>query len=240
MSMILCECGCGHEPKPGNRFIHGHNHRGKSHSEQWVENQSVGVRSAWKDPDKFTANRHQTAERRARTGASVKAAIASWSAEKKAALAAKIAKANTGRKLSAAHKAKVIKYMLRYEQLSEEAKRRKNAAISKARTGTHGSGRSARDRPDHFRALHWIVRDSRGVLHEFDNLQSWSRANEWRFLPDKRPASKLPLWKRAVGGFNGMQRLDGKGLHQWNGWTLVSVKELEIKGAPDPLNRKDI
>ena len=28
----LCECGCGKYAKPGNRFIHGHNLRGKDNS----------------------------------------------------------------------------------------------------------------------------------------------------------------------------------------------------------------
>lgn len=27
--MKICECGCGGEPKPGNRYINGHNGRGK-------------------------------------------------------------------------------------------------------------------------------------------------------------------------------------------------------------------
>lgn len=30
--MTLCECGCGLEAKPGNRFIHGHNQRNKKHT----------------------------------------------------------------------------------------------------------------------------------------------------------------------------------------------------------------
>ena len=32
--MTLCECGCGQEVKKENRFIHGHNRRGKRHTEE--------------------------------------------------------------------------------------------------------------------------------------------------------------------------------------------------------------
>lgn len=28
--MSLCECGCGGEAKPGNRFIHGHNRQDRT------------------------------------------------------------------------------------------------------------------------------------------------------------------------------------------------------------------
>ena len=31
---MLCECGCGEEVKEGNRFIHGHQRRGKKHTDE--------------------------------------------------------------------------------------------------------------------------------------------------------------------------------------------------------------
>jgi len=35
--MTLCECGCGGEAKKGNKFIHGHNNRGKHFSDEHKE-----------------------------------------------------------------------------------------------------------------------------------------------------------------------------------------------------------
>lgn len=35
--MVSCECGCGKEVKPGNKFVNGHNSRGKSW--KWIKPQ---------------------------------------------------------------------------------------------------------------------------------------------------------------------------------------------------------
>jgi len=213
--------------------VRGHQFRGKKHSPEWSQNQSRGLKSAWKDESKFSTMRHQTrelVEKRCapRRGRPVPE-------ETRAA----ISKALTGRKLSEEHRLASLKGLLRPTDLPPEAEARRRQSIAKALTGTHGFGRDARDRPDHHKALHWIIRDPRGVIHEFDNLQSWCRANEHRFLPDERPMSKLALWQRAVGGFNNLQRTDGKAGHQWRGWTLVSVMERKELGAPDLLGREN-
>ena len=106
--------------------------------------------------------------------------------------------------------------------LTAEAEARRVAAISAQRRGTHGYGRSARDNRDHFMAKRWVIQSPAGERHQFDNLQMWCRANEELFRPDARPESRLPLWRRAVSGFNDFIRKDGRALSSWNGWTLVS------------------
>lgn len=232
-----CGCGCGGLAKAGNRFIKGHNQRGKSHDASWLANQSAGMKKAWLSPDTFKTNRSQPPELIARRSAKQKAIMAARSEQQRTEQNAKISAALSGRKLSEERRHEAVKTLLRYPDLSEDAKRRRNETISKSLIGTHGFGRGAKDRLDHWKALHWVVRDSRGVIHEFDNLQAWCRKNEHRFLPDTFQNAKLPLWKRAVGGFNDMQRTDKKGTHQWKGWTLVSVKERETIGAPDLLDR---
>jgi hypothetical protein len=105
--------------------------------------------------------------------------------------------------------------------------------------GKHGFGRMARDSVNHHEAKHWIIRDNRGVIHECDNLQSWCRANEWRFLPDARPESKAPLSKRAFVGIAQLGCVNGKAC-SWNGWTLVSVVERQEQGAPDLMDREEL
>jgi len=111
-------------------------------------------------------------------------------------------------------------------------------AASIARTkGKHGFGRNARDNPSHQGSLHWIIRDNRGVIHKCDNLHSWCRHNEWRFLPDMRPQSKTPLPQRASDGISKMGRSSGK-VCSWHGWTLVSVVERQEQGAPDLMDRE--
>lgn len=233
----LCLCGCGTEVRlddrgRGGNYVRGHFHRGKKHRPEWCEAQGAGLAKAWQDPTKFQTMRHQSREL-------VEKRIAPIRGVKKPEwFGAKISKALTGRKLSPEHRAKAAANGFKGPQfLTAEQQKRRNESISKQRKGTHNFGRAARDRLDHFNALHWIVRDNRGVIHEFDNLQSWARANEHRFLPDDRPESKLALWKRAVGGFNNMQRTDRKASHQWKGWTLVSVLERRQQCAPDLLAR---
>jgi hypothetical protein len=228
---VTCECGCGGQAKPGNRFIHAHNHRGVKHSAEWITKQATGLKAAWAS-GKFETMRKHSPEFIERRIAPIRGK--SHPPEFGKAVSAAL----TGRKLSESHRIACSKTWLSGPQnLTPEAEAKRRAGISKARTGTHGFGRTSRDRPDHCKALHWIVRDSRGVVLEFDNLQSWCRQNEWRFLPDDRPMSKLKLWQRAVGGFNNMQRTDRKGQHQWKGWTLVSVIERKDVGAPDLLGR---
>jgi hypothetical protein len=233
---VLCSCGCGTELFPDDRgrprkWVRGHAHRNKKHSAEWSAKQSRGLRSAWSNPDNFTTLRTQSPELVEKRIAKLRGRV------RPPEECAAISKALTGRKLSEETKAKIPK--LKGPQfLTAEQERKRRASISVQRKGTHGYGRAARDNPAHFNALHWIVRDSRGVIHEFDNLQSWCRTNEWRFEPDDRPSSKLPLWRRAIGGFNNMQRTDRKASHQWKGWTLVSVLERKQHGAPDLLARE--
>ena len=245
--MTLCKCGCGAELAPDKRgralvWARGHSHRGKKHSPEWSARQSSGLKSAWSDESKFKTMRHQSPELVARRLAKFGGVMPPMTPERRA----KISAALTGRKLSSEHRAASSKGWFskgqvgapeRLRELSAESEAKRRKSISEQRVGCHNYGRAARDRLDHFNALHWIVRDNRGVIHEFDNLQSWARANEHRFLPDDRSESKLPLWLRAVGGFNDMQRTDGKGSHQWKGWTLVSVLERKVTGAPDLMSR---
>lgn len=234
----LCLCGCGTEILPDERgrarnWVRGHAAIGKKQSPEWVAKKAEGMKKAWADPAKLKTMRHQSPEM-------VEKRIAKLRGRKHPAERCEAASRRmTGTKLKPETIAKLRALYPNgiVPKLSEasEAKRRKS--ISEQRKGTHNFGRAARDRLDHFNALHWIVRDNRGVIHEFDNLQSWCRANEWRFLPDDRPSSKLKLWQRAVSGFNGQQRTDRKGQHQWKGWTLVSVLERKQQGAPDLLAR---
>jgi hypothetical protein len=104
--------------------------------------------------------------------------------------------------------------------------------------GGHGRGRAMRDRPDHGSAKHWIVRAPNNLLYEFDNLQAWCRANEHLLLPDMTPWAKLPLWRRAAGGFSHQLNKRGKATHHWRGWILVSCVERYEQGAPDLLGRE--
>jgi len=51
----LCACGCGQvihpaRPELGGRFIHGHNHRGKPHGEEWVKKISLVQRGIRRRP----------------------------------------------------------------------------------------------------------------------------------------------------------------------------------------------
>jgi hypothetical protein len=232
----LCSCGCGTEIFPDERgrhrnWVRGHAAIGKKQSVEWVARKVAGLKKAWTDPNKFKSTRHQSPELVEKRIAKLRGR--KQSAEQIAAASRRM----TGTKLKPETIAKLRVLYPNGLNLSEasEAKRRKS--ISDQRKGTHNFGRAARDRLDHFNALHWIVRDNRGVIHEFDNLQSWCRANEWRFQPDDRPKSKLKLWQRAVGGFNNQQRTDKKGQHQWKGWTLVSVLERRQQCAPDLLAR---
>lgn len=214
-------------------------HRGKKHSPEWVEAQAAGVAKAWKDPSKFKTMRKQSRELVAKR-------FAKWGGSPEAharavlhtpEVAKKISQSLIGRKLSDEHKARSASGLFRYEQLTLEQKAKRNSAIAKQRIGCHNYGRAARDRLDHFNAKHWVIRSPEGITYEFDNLQSWCRANESLFLPDDHPGAKLPLWHRAVSGFNGMIRRDAKAQHAWKGWTLVSSIERHAQGAPDLLKR---
>ncbi len=203
------------------------------HSAEWIANKSKGIKAAWQDGEKFKTMRKQSPELIEKRIAPLRGRKVSV----ETALA--ISKALTGRIISEEHRAKSAKGWLHVSrEISPESESKRRQSISAQRKGCHNYGRAARDRLDHFNALHWIVRDPRGIIHEFDNLQSWCRANEWRFMPDDRPESKLKLWQRAVSGFNNQQRTDKKGSHQWKGWTLVSVLEREEMGAPDLLGRQ--
>lgn len=235
----LCLCGCRTEVFPSDRgrvrnWVRGHAAIGKKQSAEWVAKRAAGMKRAWADPGKLKAMRHQSPELVEKRIAKLRGR--KHSAERVAAMSRRMLgtkrKPETIAKLRALYPNGIMSKL----SAASEAKRRKS--ISEQRKGTHNFGRAARDRLDHCKALHWIVRDSRGVVHEFDNLHAWCRANEWRFLPDACPNSKLKLWQRAVGGFNGQQRTDGKGQSQWQGWTLVSVLERKQRGAPDLLERE--
>lgn len=203
------------------------------HSDQWVAAQRAGVEKAWQDPEKFKRMRNQSEDL-------IEKRIAPLRGRKRdLEVCEKISAALTGRKLSDEHKAKVLRTGLRGpNSLTEEQQKLRNASISRSKIGTHGYGRAERDRPDHCKALHWVIMDSYGRVHEFDNLSSWARKNEALFLPDERPESKLPLWMRAVRGVINMRRTDKKAPHHWKGWTLVSGVERSGGGVEDLLDRK--
>ena len=242
-----CACGCGEMTTPGRTYILNHNMRGKQHDAAWVENQVSGLKRAWKDASKFVSVRNPSREL-------IEKRISPLRGTKRPEeVGSKISAALKGRKLSPEHRAVAVANLRQSGSgfkpgqrpaLSPEAEERrlKNAAEAlRARmSGSHGFGRAARDRKDHCKAMHWIVRAPNGVIYEFDNLQSWARANVSLLLPDMAPASKLPLWYRFVLGMNNLQRTDGKGGHSWRGWTLVSVMERREQGAPDLINRKPI
>jgi len=222
VSMRPCQCGCGTPlpfDKPERRFIHGHNHRGLKHDKQWTENQAKGAQESWKDADKYRTLRHPSAELVERRVAKLRGR------KRPAEVMLKVSKALPGRPLSPEHRIKCSKNWFKGPQsLSPEAESRRRKSISESRKGCHGYGRAARDRLDHAKALHWVIKDPQGVPHEFDNRQSWARGNEYRFLPDDRPDSKLPLWERFVAG---MERM------HWKGWTLVTVRE-QAQNDPGP------
>jgi hypothetical protein len=233
-----CACGCGEKMTADARgrmrfWVRGHHALGKKHSAAWSKNQSEGMKRAWSDGEKFEALRVQPREL-------VERRVAPLRGRKVAAeVREKISQGLKGRELSEEHRLKCAKNWLKgFDGLSPEAKAKFRKAISQARLGCHNYGRAARDRLDHFQAKHWMVRDPAGIIFEFDNLQAWCRANEWRFQPDDYPQSKRPLWHRAALGFGSQMRTDKKGCHHWKGWTLVSVEERKELGAPDLLNRK--
>jgi hypothetical protein len=240
-SYRLCLCGCGVKLFPDERgrprnWVRGHSCLGKKQPQHVIEKRAAGLRKAWTDPNKFKTMRKHSPELTAKRSAALRGI------KRSVEFRAAASKRMTGTKHAPETITKLrVLYaggILRKLSAESEAKRRK--AISEQRKGCHNYGRAARDRKDHFNALHWIIRDPKGVTHEFDNLQSWCRANEWRFLPDAWPESKLPLWRRAVGGFNNQQRTDRKGQHHWRGWVLVSVLEQEEEGMPDMLARNEI
>lgn len=194
--------------------------RGRHRSAADCEKKSVSAKAAWRDPGKMQKMRHQSREliekriapRRGR----------SLTSEHRANISASL----TGRKLTKEHREASAKGWLSGPQnLTPEQQAKRNAAISRSRLGCHGYGLSARDRKDHHAAKHWRIRSPRGEHFEFDNLQSWCRANEWRFC-DKHPESKLPLWRRAVGGFNDQQATRNPSC-SWYGWTLVAKQQRE-------------
>lgn len=146
-----------------------------------------------------------------------------------------------GREITSKWHGGKVKYIKNHYKLTPEQEQKRCKAISEwKKTIGNNYGRAARDRIDHCKAHHWIIRDNKGILYEFNNLKSWCRKNEEKFLPDEFPDSKLPLWRRAYGGFNNMQRTDRRAAHSWKGWTLVSVIERKEIGAPDLLARNFI
>lgn len=48
--MVLCQCGCGEEAKPGNKFIHGHQNRGRKHSSEIIAKTAEAIREAKRNP----------------------------------------------------------------------------------------------------------------------------------------------------------------------------------------------
>lgn len=223
-----CRCGCGQPVKPGNFYLHGHNGRGKRYSEEHRGAISAGIGIAWAQGKYPREQSPELVERR----------IAPLRDRKRPKeVGAKISAAKAGKKQSPEHRAKSSAGWLSGPQnLLPEAEEKRRRAISLQRTGTQGYGRTARDNPQHYRAKYWIIRDPGGRIHEFNNLQSWCRKNEELFRPDDRPESKLPLWRRAVSGFNGIRRGE---LCSWKGWLLVSMEERKTLGAPDLLGREE-
>jgi len=184
---------------------------------EWRLKIQAGIKKAWEDGKYPRKQSPELIKKR-----TVNARNFKMSDEHKEAIRKKM----TGRVVSNETKAKLSKTQLSGPQhLSPESQAKRNKAISLSRIGTHGYGRAKRGRLDHCCAKHWKIKDFMGKIYECDNLAEWCRANEDLFLPDEFPDSKLPLWKRAVGGFNKMQRTDNKGSTHWRGWSLVSKTE---------------
>jgi hypothetical protein len=199
-----------------------------------VEKIRAGVRDAWSNPSKFQTMRKQSPELIEKRISKLRGR--SQPEHIKIAMSQRM----RGRKLSEATKAKLRSAFPNGPVLTEEQKAKRSKSISEQRKGTHGFGRAARDRQDHHKANHWIIRDPLGQTYEFNNLHSWARANEWRFADDPLIPAKRPLWQRFVSGVHNMKRTDKKASHHWRGWTLVSVLELQNPAMPDLLNRQPI
>ena len=215
-------------------------------SEEWKRKQSEGVKRAYaegkmnhvRDPE-FIARRSAIMRVKLKGR---KASLETREKIRLAHLGKKLSperiKAMRNRKLSDNEKTKCRENMLKCrERLKDpDVHKRRIAASAKARTGNHGYGRQARGRQDHDKAKYWVVRDPVGVIHEFSNAMEWCRTNVHLFH-DYYPDAKTPLWKRAFGGFSAMGQTDG-GLCSWNGWVLLSVRELNT-GAADLLGRDE-
>lgn len=137
----------------------------------------------------------------------------------------KIADKARGRKHSKATKQKLSALYPNgfVNRLTEEQSRRRIHSISEQRKGTHGYGRSKRDAENHAKAKNWSLMSPDGKTYTFNNLQSWCRKHEHLFFPDKNPASKLPLWRRAVSGFNDQIRKT-RPSKSWYGWQLMDTR----------------
>jgi hypothetical protein len=75
------------------------------------------------------------------------------------------------------------------------------------------------------RAYYWVLEDPDGKVHEFRNLNFWSKKNVQLFgFPPEQ-------WKRIRGGINQLKRsIEGKTprpVDSYKGWTLLSWKSVE-------------
>ena len=231
-----CKCGCGcvmtrrSQESPSKwkrrRYLTRHHYN----DPDYHEIRGKGIKLAH-DAGMYA---HLIGIKRPEISEKMKGRVASESTRKK------ISAALTGRQLSESHRIKTVQNLrvVRRAGLTEEQESRRRKSISIQRKGTHGFGRSAINNPKHFNAKIWRIRSPFGKYYEFSNLRSWARKNEVLFMPDERPESRLPLWRRAVGGFNDMSRADSKGTHSWRGWTLVgkNQQESQVFGQQKQIN----
>jgi hypothetical protein len=216
-----CKCGCGcvmtrrNQESPlkwkKRRYLARHHYN----DPDYHKSKGVGIKLAH-DAGRFA---HLIGVKRLEVSEKMKGRIVSESTRKK------LSAASTGRKLSESHRITAVRNLRVRLTDEQEARRRKSVSIQ--RKGTHGYGKTAINNPKHFKAKIWRIRSPFGKHYEFSNLQAWARENESLFMPDQRPESRLPLWRRAVGGFNDMDRRDNKGQHHWRGWTLVGKEQQE-------------
>jgi len=263
----LCACGCGtelHKNSKGKmpRYAFNHHHKGKKHSKEWSEKQSVGVKKAWSGGQYETTMRHQSAElieKRASKNRGKKRTAAFCEQMKaivvNAHASGKYSSEQTRQKYRENLIARIKENPTLYGQSREwmiaiQSKRDmvKLAADNSKKlteqihewkaTGQLDAIRrkagNAKDMPDHLAAKVWRIRDPNGKVHFFSNLCSWARKHEHLF-EDCAPSSKLPHWLRISGGIGDLLNAKGRSC-SYRGWVAVSKTELE-EGAPDMLAR---
>jgi len=107
----LCQCGCGNNTKPGNRFIIGHNIRGRVQSDEEKIKRSLSLSKSWetdferkrKSSERFSGDRNPS---------------------KNPEIVAKIVKKNKGRKQPRETVEKMRNYLIKlYEEHPEKKKK---------------------------------------------------------------------------------------------------------------------
>jgi hypothetical protein len=85
--------------------------------------------------------------------------------------------------------------------------------------GKHGFGRQAKGRPDHSRALIWVIQSPDGNDYIITNLVEWCRQNEYLF--PEMPNAKMPTWKRAADGLYTAYKRG----YSWHKWHVILCSE---------------